>query len=52
MSCGWKGDNRPRRGSVLDDVIILTAGSQIPADATVVEGSIQANEALITGRIG
>ena len=34
---------------VLDDVIILTAGSQIPADATVVEGNIQANEALITG---
>ncbi len=34
---------------VLGDVVILSAGSQIPADATVVEGSIQANEALITG---
>ena len=39
----------PVEDLVLDDVIILTAGSQIPADATVVEGSIQANEALITG---
>lgn len=34
---------------VLDDVIILSAGSQIPADAVVVEGSVQVNEALITG---
>lgn len=34
---------------VLDDVIVLSAGSQIPADAVVVEGSIQVNEALITG---
>lgn len=34
---------------VLDDVIILSAGSQIPADAVVVDGSVQVNEALITG---
>lgn len=34
---------------VLDDVIILHAGSQIPADAVVVDGSVQVNEALITG---
>lgn len=34
---------------VLGDVIILSAGSQIPADAVVVEGSVQVNEALITG---
>lgn len=34
---------------VLDDVIILGAGNQIPADAVVLEGSIQVNEALITG---
>ena len=34
---------------VLDDIIILRAGSQIPADAQVVEGSVQVNEALITG---
>ena len=34
---------------VLDDCVILRAGGQIPADARVVEGSIQVNEALITG---
>lgn len=34
---------------VLDDVVILSAGSQIPADAEVEEGSVQVNEALITG---
>ncbi len=34
---------------VLDDVVILRAGSQIPADAQVVDGSVQVNEALITG---
>ncbi len=34
---------------VLGDVIVLRAGSQIPADAEVIEGSVQVNEALITG---
>ena len=34
---------------VLDDVIVLRAGNQIPADAQVIEGSIQVNEALLTG---
>ena len=34
---------------VLDDVVILSAGSQIPADAVVLEGSVQVNESLITG---
>ncbi|MGF6375929.1 cation-transporting ATPase E [Clostridiales Family XIII bacterium PM5-7] len=34
---------------VMDDCVILSAGSQIPADAVVVEGSIQVNEALLTG---
>lgn len=34
---------------VLDDCVILGAGSQIPADAVVVDGSVQVNEALITG---
>lgn len=34
---------------VLDDVILLSAGSQIPADAVVIDGSVQVNEALITG---
>ena len=34
---------------VLGDVIVLTAGSQICADARVVEGEISVNEALLTG---
>lgn len=34
---------------VLGDVIILHAGSQIPADAQVLRGSVNVNEALLTG---
>lgn len=34
---------------VLDDIVVFSAGSQIPADAVVVSGSAQLNEALITG---
>lgn len=34
---------------VLDDMTILTSGSQICADAVVKEGSIEVNESLITG---
>lgn len=34
---------------VRDDVIIIEEGAQIPADGVVVQGSIKANEALITG---
>ena len=34
---------------VLDDIVIFSAGSQIPADATVVKGTLQVNESLITG---
>lgn len=34
---------------VLDDTVIFTAGDQIPADATVLEGSVSVNEALVTG---
>lgn len=34
---------------VRDDIVILEAGSQIPADAEVVDGTAQVNEALITG---
>lgn len=39
----------PSEELVLDDVICLKAGSQIPADAVVVSGELQVNEALITG---
>lgn len=34
---------------VLDDVAVFRAGNQIYADAVVVEGEVQVNEALITG---
>lgn len=34
---------------VLDDIVEFSAGNQIPADAVVVSGSAQFNEALITG---
>lgn len=34
---------------VLDDVVEFTAGSQIPADAKVIDGELQVNESLITG---
>ena len=34
---------------VLDDVVEFTAGSQIPADAVVLDGELQVNESLITG---
>ncbi|XMB67650.1 HAD-IC family P-type ATPase [Mycoplasmatota bacterium zrk1] len=34
---------------VLDDIIILTAGKQIPADAVVLKGTIEVNESLLTG---
>ena len=34
---------------VLDDIIILSAGNQIPADAIVLEGEVLINEALLTG---
>jgi len=34
---------------VLDDMTVLTAGSQICADAVISEGSIEVNESLITG---
>lgn len=34
---------------VKDDIIILSAGNQICADATVLSGSIAVNEALLTG---
>ncbi len=34
---------------VLDDVLILQSGQQICADATLLSGQIEANEALLTG---
>ena len=34
---------------VLDDIICLSSGKQIPSDAVLVEGSIEVNESLLTG---
>ena len=34
---------------VQDDVVLLSAGEQICADATVLEGNVQVNESLLTG---
>lgn len=37
------------REIVLDDVVYLGLGSQIPCDGTVLEGEIEVNESLLTG---
>ena len=34
---------------VLDDIILLSRGSQVPADCILVDGSCSANESLLTG---
>lgn len=34
---------------VLDDIILLDEGRQIPADATLVDGKVSVNESLLTG---
>lgn len=34
---------------VLDDIMVLSTGKQISADCTVVDGSIEVNESLLTG---
>lgn len=34
---------------VLDDILLLKTGDQVPADARVLEGSIEVNESLLTG---
>jgi cation-transporting ATPase E len=37
------------RELVLDDIIVLKSGDQIPADAVILDGSLSINEALLTG---
>ena len=34
---------------VIDDIILLSQGEQIPSDAYVIEGEIEVNESLLTG---
>lgn len=39
----------PTEELVLDDIVCLKAGDQVPADARVLEGSVEVNESLLTG---
>ena len=34
---------------VLDDVLILTTGNQVPSDCIVMEGNVEVNESMLTG---
>lgn len=44
-----KEESIPAEELVLDDLVIFSAGAQIPADGTVIAGEVQVNESLITG---
>lgn len=37
---------------VLDDLIFLKTGDQVPADVKVLEGTVEVNESLLTGESG
>ena len=39
----------PTEELVLDDVVCLKTGDQVPADARILEGGLEVNEALLTG---
>lgn len=39
----------PADAAVLDDIAIFSAGNQIYADAVIISGEVQVNEALLTG---
>lgn len=39
----------PVKEIVLDDVILLDTGNQVPADCILAEGSVEVNESLLTG---
>ena len=39
----------PAKDLVLDDIVILTLGNQVPADCFVAEGFVEVNESLLTG---
>ena len=39
----------PTEELVLDDLVCLKTGDQVPADAKVLEGSVEVNESLLTG---
>ncbi len=39
----------PVNGLVVDDVLLLSAGQQIPADCVAIDGNVEVNESLLTG---
>lgn len=39
----------PKTDIVLDDVVYLAIGTQIPADCYIIDGNVEVNEALLTG---
>ena len=39
----------PTEKLVLDDLIFLKTGDQVPADVKVLEGTVEVNESLLTG---
>ena len=39
----------PTEKLVLDDIVCLKTGDQVPADAKILEGSLEVNESLLTG---
>lgn len=39
----------PSRDVVLDDIAVFRAGSQISADAVIIDGTVSVNESLLTG---
>ncbi len=46
---GGEAVDLPVEQIVIDDVLILSAGQQVPADCTVLDGNAEFNEALLTG---
>ena len=46
---GGKRKEIPVNEIVIDDVILLSAGQQVPADCIAVEGTAEFNESLLTG---
>lgn len=44
-----KEQKLPVHELVVDDVVVFTAGNQIPADAEIIDGEVSVNESLLTG---
>ncbi len=39
----------PSKNIVLDDIVVLSLGDQIPTDSVILDGSVEVNESLLTG---